>query len=166
VPSAAASRVPDPDFLNASSVGVIAAPGGRGYMVVEFQNIVGCDEATLIGFSSEAGEWFEQDVANPLPSWIWSFDDVISHDGKLWWVDLAMGRLRPLRRPAGRGLRAAPESRRTRRGPSRLQLLLPEKARLPPHRAGQRWQVPLSRDELAAPVPGRRRTEVHHAHAR
>ena len=93
MPSAAASRVPDPDFLNASSVGVIAAPGGRGYMVVEFQNIVGCDEATLIGFSSEAGEWFEQDVANPLPSWIWSFDDVISHDGKLWWVDLAMGLL-------------------------------------------------------------------------
>ena len=29
----------------------------------------------------------------PLPSWIWSFDDVISHDGKLWWVDLAMGLL-------------------------------------------------------------------------
>ncbi|XP_025792133.1 uncharacterized protein LOC112873382 [Panicum hallii] len=93
VPSAAASRVPDPDFLNASCVGVIAAPGGRWYMVVEFQNIVGCDEATLIGFSSETGEWFEVDVANHLPGWIWSFDDVISHDGKLWWVDLAMGLL-------------------------------------------------------------------------
>lgn len=44
-----------------------------------------------------------------------------------------------------------------------MQLLLPEKARLPPQRAGQQWQVPLSRDELSAPAPGRR-TEVHHAH--
>ncbi|CAL4929830.1 unnamed protein product [Urochloa decumbens] len=83
--SGAASRVPDPDFLNASTA--------AGYMVVEFQNIVGCDEATLICFSSETGEWFEADVGNPLPSWIWTFDDVISHDGKLWWVDLAKGLL-------------------------------------------------------------------------
>nr|TKV97415.1 hypothetical protein SEVIR_9G492500v2 [Setaria viridis] len=72
VPSGAASRVPDPDFLNASTVG--------------FQNIVGCDEATLICFSSEAGEWVEVDVDNPLPNWIWSFDGVVSHDGKLWWL--------------------------------------------------------------------------------
>ncbi|OEL35649.1 hypothetical protein BAE44_0003333 [Dichanthelium oligosanthes] len=93
VPSAAASRVPDPDVLNAASVGVIAAPGGGGFMVVEFQNIVGFDEATLVCYSSETGEWFKTYVDNPLPSWIWSFDDVISHDGKLWWVDLAKGLL-------------------------------------------------------------------------
>ncbi|CAN6307503.1 unnamed protein product [Urochloa humidicola] len=95
--SGTASRVPDPDFFNASTVGVIAAPGtggaARGYMVVEFQNIVGCDEATLVCFSSENGEWFEADVDNPKPRWIWTFDDVISHDGKLWWVDLAKGLL-------------------------------------------------------------------------
>jgi hypothetical protein len=85
VASGAASRVLDPDVLNASNLGVIAAPGGAGgYMVAELQNIVGCHEAELVCFSSQTGEWVTKDVANPLPRWIWSFYDVVSHDGKLW----------------------------------------------------------------------------------
>ncbi|GJN14705.1 hypothetical protein PR202_gb01560 [Eleusine coracana subsp. coracana] len=96
LPSAAASRVPDPDVLNASSLGVIAAPtttGAGGYMVAEFQNMVGSHDAELVCFSSDTGEWVEKEVANPLPSWIWTFDDVVAHDGRLWWVDTAAGLL-------------------------------------------------------------------------
>lgn len=93
VPSGTASRVPDPDVLNASSVGLIASPGGHGYMFVEFQNMVGSKKATLICFSSETGKWGRVHVNNPLPRWIWTFADVITHDGKLWWVDRAAGLL-------------------------------------------------------------------------
>ncbi|TVU47913.1 hypothetical protein EJB05_07529, partial [Eragrostis curvula] len=92
VPAGTASRVSDPDVQNSSSLGVIAAPGGGGaYMVVEFQSMVGSRDAELICFSSETGEWVEKEVANPLPRWIWTFYDVVSHDGKLWWVDRAAG---------------------------------------------------------------------------
>uniref|UniRef100_A0A0D3ELL7 DUF1618 domain-containing protein n=1 Tax=Oryza barthii TaxID=65489 RepID=A0A0D3ELL7_9ORYZ len=96
VAAATASHVPDPERLIFNNdLGVIAAPGGgRGnYMVVELQTIVGDDEATLLCFSSVTGEWEEKDVANPLPSWIWTFYDIICHDGKLWWVDTAAGLL-------------------------------------------------------------------------
>uniref|UniRef100_A0A0E0JG73 DUF1618 domain-containing protein n=1 Tax=Oryza punctata TaxID=4537 RepID=A0A0E0JG73_ORYPU len=96
VAAATASHVPDPERLIFNNdLGVIAAPGGGGgnYMVVELQTIVGDDEATLLCFSSVTGEWEEKDVDNPLPSWIWTFYDVICHDGKLWWVDTAAGLL-------------------------------------------------------------------------
>uniref|UniRef100_A0A0D9UYX2 DUF1618 domain-containing protein n=1 Tax=Leersia perrieri TaxID=77586 RepID=A0A0D9UYX2_9ORYZ len=91
VAAATASHVPDPDgqiFNN--DLGIIAAPGG-GYMVVEFQTMVSDDEATLLCFSSETGEWVEKDINNPLPGWIWTFYDIVTHDGKLWWVDTVAG---------------------------------------------------------------------------
>ncbi|KAK3147970.1 hypothetical protein QOZ80_3BG0288970 [Eleusine coracana subsp. coracana] len=91
LPSGAASRVPDPDVLNASSLGVIAGRGG--FMVVGFQNMVGSRNANLICFLSETREWVVKKVDNPEPRWIWTFCDVISHDGKLWWVDRAAGLL-------------------------------------------------------------------------
>uniref|UniRef100_A0A0E0MTR2 DUF1618 domain-containing protein n=1 Tax=Oryza rufipogon TaxID=4529 RepID=A0A0E0MTR2_ORYRU len=96
VAAATASHVPDPERLIFNNdLGVIAAPGGgRGsYMVVEFQFIVGGDEATLLRFSSETGLWEKKRVNNPLPRWIWRFFDVVSHAGKLWWVDTAAGLL-------------------------------------------------------------------------
>ncbi|KAJ1298207.1 hypothetical protein BS78_01G436000 [Paspalum vaginatum] len=92
VPSAAAARVPGAGDLFAAGLGVLAEPAGRsGYMVVDLQIIVGGKEATLACFASEAGDWVEKDVRNPRPHWMWSFDDVVSHGGRVWWVDCAEG---------------------------------------------------------------------------
>ncbi|KAF0917605.1 hypothetical protein E2562_020976 [Oryza meyeriana var. granulata] len=93
IAAATASHVPYPKgHILTEDLGVIAAPGGGGnYMVVEFRPRVGDDDGILHCFSSETGRWEEKDVDNPLPSWKWNFDDVVSHDGKLWWVDNAAG---------------------------------------------------------------------------
>ncbi|KAL6627056.1 hypothetical protein ACP70R_030782 [Stipagrostis hirtigluma subsp. patula] len=95
VPSATASHVdgPDPDWFVFSweDLGVIAAPGG-GYMIAGF-NRDSSPDLSLICFSPHIGVWIEKDVDNPEPDKIWSFSDVISHDGKLWWVDTAEGLL-------------------------------------------------------------------------
>ncbi|GJN30725.1 hypothetical protein PR202_gb19058 [Eleusine coracana subsp. coracana] len=89
VPSATVSRIPDPKFFSPSSVGVIAAPGG-GYRAVELR--MNTDLLYMFCFSSETGgEWVHKSVTNPRPNWLWSFNDVITHDGKLWWVDSAAG---------------------------------------------------------------------------
>ncbi|XP_004986834.2 uncharacterized protein LOC101762993 [Setaria italica] len=95
VVSATAHRLPDHDIFNAGCLGVIAAPGAKasGFMVVEFQFIVGGTGASLHCFSSQTGAWVEKDVRNPLPRWIWNFNNVVSHNGKLWWVDTAAGLL-------------------------------------------------------------------------
>ncbi|GJN31260.1 hypothetical protein PR202_gb19640 [Eleusine coracana subsp. coracana] len=92
--SATATRVPDTRGVvyNWASLGVIAAPAGApGFMLAAFDHHVGRNEATLTCFSSETGKWVDKDVDNPLPSRIWNFDDIISHDAKLWWVDAAAG---------------------------------------------------------------------------
>ncbi|KAL6627055.1 hypothetical protein ACP70R_030781 [Stipagrostis hirtigluma subsp. patula] len=91
VPSATASRVPDHRRISWDGLGVIA--GDAGYMLAAFDHIVGCKGAKLICFSSQTGEWVTKNVRNPLRSWIWNFQDVVSHDGKLWWVDTAGGLL-------------------------------------------------------------------------
>ncbi|VAH75363.1 unnamed protein product [Triticum turgidum subsp. durum] len=93
--TATASPVPDPrELIFNNDLGVIAAPGGGGrFMVVEFQTIVGGREATLLCFSSESGKWARKKVANPLPRWMWTFSDIVSHGGKLWWVDCVAGLL-------------------------------------------------------------------------
>ncbi|GJN08630.1 hypothetical protein PR202_ga26572 [Eleusine coracana subsp. coracana] len=89
VPSATVSRIPDPKFFSASSVGVIATPGG-GYRVVELR--MNTDLLCMFCFSLETGgEWVHKSVTNPRPNWLWTFCDVITHDGKLWWVDPAAG---------------------------------------------------------------------------
>ncbi|CAN6344656.1 unnamed protein product [Urochloa humidicola] len=49
--------------------------------------------ASLHCFSSHTGAWVEKEVRNPLPRWIWNFYHVLSHNGKLWWVDTAAGLL-------------------------------------------------------------------------
>ncbi|KAK3164991.1 hypothetical protein QOZ80_1AG0027520 [Eleusine coracana subsp. coracana] len=97
VPSATASRVHDPAgrVSNPGNIGVIAAPGG-GYVLAEFQpHPVGYDdEATLLRFSSRTAKWVAKDVANPPPGWTWTFSqEVVSHAGKLWWVDSEAGLL-------------------------------------------------------------------------
>ncbi|CAM0146373.1 unnamed protein product [Urochloa decumbens] len=94
VASATARRLPGRDILSPATLGVIASPSGSGgFMVVEFQFIVGGTGASLYCFSSHTGAWVEKKVRNPLPRWIWNFSDVLSHNGKLWWVDTAAGLL-------------------------------------------------------------------------
>ncbi|EES02160.3 hypothetical protein SORBI_3003G001800 [Sorghum bicolor] len=90
--SATAHRLPAHDIFSAACLGVIAAPA-RDLMVVEFQSMLGGDRASLHCFSSHTGAWVTKPVRNPLPRWIWNFHDVVSHSGKLWWVDTAAGLL-------------------------------------------------------------------------
>ena len=87
--------LPEPkpvDIMHQALLGLIASPGGGGhYMVAELQPIFGSDEATLLCFSTEVGEWVEKPVHYPLPPRPLSPICVVSHHGRLWWVDLSWG---------------------------------------------------------------------------
>ncbi|VAH59643.1 unnamed protein product [Triticum turgidum subsp. durum] len=87
-----AFRLPEPkpvDIMHQALLGLIASPGGGGhYMVSELRPIMGTDEATLLSFSSEVGKWVEH---YPLPRRIFAPIGVVSHHGRLWWVDLTWG---------------------------------------------------------------------------
>ncbi|KAF7022111.1 hypothetical protein CFC21_034942 [Triticum aestivum] len=75
--------------MHQALLGLIASPGGGGhYMVSELRPIMGTDEATLLSFSSEVGKWVEH---YPLPRRIFAPIGVVSHHGRLWWVDLTWG---------------------------------------------------------------------------
>ncbi|KAF0917645.1 hypothetical protein E2562_021004 [Oryza meyeriana var. granulata] len=92
--TASAFRLPDPEelILHQALLGLIASPRGGGhYMVAELQPIIGSDEATLLCFSSEVGEWVEKSIHYPLPPRPLAPICVISHHGRLWWVDLTWG---------------------------------------------------------------------------
>ncbi|KAK3159587.1 hypothetical protein QOZ80_1BG0048530 [Eleusine coracana subsp. coracana] len=88
----AALRLPDPAIepvMHQGYLGIIASPSGGGrYMVAELQPLVGSDHATLLCFSSDLGEWVEKEVHYPLPL---AVIGTISHQGRLWWVDLSWG---------------------------------------------------------------------------
>ncbi|KAL6884679.1 hypothetical protein ACP4OV_010615 [Aristida adscensionis] len=93
--SAAAFRLPDPDdepILHQALLGILASPGGGGhYMVAELRPLIGSDKATLLCFSSDLGEWVEKSVRYPLPARPLAPICVLSHHGRLWWVDLSWG---------------------------------------------------------------------------
>ncbi|GJN08632.1 hypothetical protein PR202_ga26574 [Eleusine coracana subsp. coracana] len=89
VPSGTASLIPNPDVFRASSLAVIAASGG-GYMIVAFR-AQDRDNQNLVCFSSETREWVNKTVVTPQLSPKWTITDVITHDGKIWWVDRAHG---------------------------------------------------------------------------
>ncbi|XP_044353189.1 uncharacterized protein [Triticum aestivum] len=89
--SASALPLPNPEYImHPGHLGLIASPADAGhYMVAELQMILGGDRADLLCFSSEAGEWVTKDVRYPLPSRPFSPNGVVSHSGRLWWVDLS-----------------------------------------------------------------------------
>jgi hypothetical protein len=94
--SATAYLLPAHDVFSAACLGVIAAPASdaaAGFMVVEFQCMFGGARATIHCFSSHTGAWVTKPVRNPLLRWIWTFRNVVSHSGKLWWVDTVAGLL-------------------------------------------------------------------------
>jgi hypothetical protein len=47
------------------------------------------DHTTLLCFSSDVGEWVEKEVAYPFPPWQLAPNCVVSHSGRLWFVDLS-----------------------------------------------------------------------------
>ncbi|KAM0821235.1 hypothetical protein ACQ4PT_009455 [Festuca glaucescens] len=92
--TSSAFQLPDPaaTILHQAYLGLVVSPGGGGhYMVAELQPIIGMDKATLLCFSSEVGEWVEKHVHYPLPPRPWAPICVLSHHGRLWWIDLSWG---------------------------------------------------------------------------
>ncbi|KQK03518.1 uncharacterized protein LOC100822421 [Brachypodium distachyon] len=85
--------LPKPELImHPGHLGHIASPGGAGrYVVAELQPFYGGPEATLMRFSSEVGEWVCTNVGFPLRSRMLSPNGVVSHSGRLWWVDLSWG---------------------------------------------------------------------------
>ena len=89
-----AFHLPDPQagIRHQALLGLVASPSGGGhYMVTELQPIIGSEKATLLCFSTEVGEWVEKRVRYPLPPRPLSPICVLSHHGRLWWVDLSWG---------------------------------------------------------------------------
>ncbi|KQK03889.2 uncharacterized protein LOC100832749 [Brachypodium distachyon] len=91
-----AFHLPDPEpahtILHQAMLGLLASPAGDGhYMVAELQPIIGSDKAELLCFSTEVGEWVEKPVHYLLPPRPLAPICVVSHHGRLWWVDLSWG---------------------------------------------------------------------------
>ncbi|XP_020188084.1 uncharacterized protein [Aegilops tauschii subsp. strangulata] len=83
---------PEATIMHQALLGLLVSPRGGGhYMVAELQPIIGLDEATLLCFSTEVGEWIEKTVHYPLPPRPLAPICVVSHHGRLWWVDLSWG---------------------------------------------------------------------------
>uniref|UniRef100_A0ACD5VMW4 Uncharacterized protein n=1 Tax=Avena sativa TaxID=4498 RepID=A0ACD5VMW4_AVESA len=92
--TSSAFQLPDPQatILHQAYLGLVVSPGGGGhYVVAELQPIIGSRNATLLCFSSEVGEWVEKRVHYPLEPRPWTPIGVLSHHGRLWWVDLSWG---------------------------------------------------------------------------
>ncbi|KAE8784714.1 Zinc finger CCCH domain-containing protein 4 [Hordeum vulgare] len=93
--SASAFPVPNSEhIMNPGRLGLIASPEGGGrFMLAELQPIAGSEQADLLCFSSQSGEWVRKSVPYPLPSRPLTPNGVVSHSGRLWWVDLSWGLL-------------------------------------------------------------------------
>uniref|UniRef100_R7W077 Uncharacterized protein n=1 Tax=Aegilops tauschii TaxID=37682 RepID=R7W077_AEGTA len=91
--SASAFPLPNPERIrNPGRLGLIASPEGAGrYMAAELQPIAGGEQADLLCFSSQSGQWDRKPVPYPLPSRPLTPNGVVSHSGRLWWVDLSWG---------------------------------------------------------------------------
>lgn len=89
--SASALPLPNAKYImHPGHLGLLASPAGDGhYVVAELQMILGGDTADILCFSSRVGEWVFKKVAYPLPSRLLGPNGVVSHAGRLWWVDLS-----------------------------------------------------------------------------
>ncbi|KAK3147448.1 hypothetical protein QOZ80_3BG0282490 [Eleusine coracana subsp. coracana] len=90
--SASSLALPHPEYImHPGHVGIIASPARDGaYMVAELQPIIGGVEASLLCFS-DVGEWVTKSVRYPVPPRPSAANGVVSHNGRLWWVDLSWG---------------------------------------------------------------------------
>lgn len=88
-------------FDNYTKVGVIADPGGAAgaFVLADFQFVHGSggNEDSLVRYWSRTDRWYAELEASPdddeVPDRFWVFDDVVSHDGKIWWIDTDAGLL-------------------------------------------------------------------------
>ncbi|KAF0903761.1 hypothetical protein E2562_029824 [Oryza meyeriana var. granulata] len=101
-------RVPDrvgngvPPISNIKNVGLVTLPGsgGNNYVIAELQIEYGAELANLILFRSETSTWAVRRLLRPdMPGrtnlyWEWKTDDVISFEGKIWWINLWRGLIR------------------------------------------------------------------------
>ncbi|KAM0905333.1 hypothetical protein ACQ4PT_017434 [Festuca glaucescens] len=91
--------VPHPSFpvLNLGNTGIISRRGFEGaddYTICELQIIHGTGCSTLRSYSSASGNWTvstEIECDGVLPDDWGKSGSVISHDSKLWWIDIAYG---------------------------------------------------------------------------
>jgi hypothetical protein len=86
------SRSPTPrkNIVHPNHLGLVASPTQDGhYMVVELQMLSDDGTADLLCFSSKVEEWAYKSVRYPHPSRVLSSNGVLSHAGRLWWVDLS-----------------------------------------------------------------------------
>ncbi|OEL36568.1 hypothetical protein BAE44_0002413 [Dichanthelium oligosanthes] len=86
---------------NLKSLGLVSLPcsGGAEYIVAELRMDPGVHNASLVFFRSGAAAWAERKLTRPdMPGrtclhWGWNSDNVIAHDGNLWWISLERGLL-------------------------------------------------------------------------
>ncbi|KAL6899798.1 hypothetical protein ACP4OV_006456 [Aristida adscensionis] len=99
-PTATVVRVPDrrrplqPGIASVKHVGLVSLPGTDDYVIAELRLVGDHDRATLLSFRSGTAAWVEREAICPAMAgleWRVPPDDVISHNGKLWWVNLALG---------------------------------------------------------------------------
>ncbi|CAN6307882.1 unnamed protein product [Urochloa humidicola] len=93
---------PDGKLVTSSCIrtlGLISFPGSGGadYMVADLRLADGDkDLFSLLSFRSGTDSWVERHLSCPSMcglSFLWSSDDVIAHDGKLWWMSFELGML-------------------------------------------------------------------------
>ncbi|KAJ1265411.1 hypothetical protein BS78_08G074800 [Paspalum vaginatum] len=97
-------RIPDredrgPRMASLKALGLLSLPGSGGaeYMVAELCVHSGVQYASLFCFRSGATAWTGHKLCRPdMPGrtsvyWGWDVDDVVAHDGNLWWISLKRG---------------------------------------------------------------------------
>uniref|UniRef100_J3KY78 RING-type domain-containing protein n=1 Tax=Oryza brachyantha TaxID=4533 RepID=J3KY78_ORYBR len=88
-----ASRIRDPDrpIGHPGNAGLLGY--STGYYVAELQPAPTTGTATLILYSSDSGAWTDEKLTYPPHDRPWGGNGVVSHQERLWWVDLSYGLL-------------------------------------------------------------------------
>ncbi|XP_062224776.1 uncharacterized protein LOC133923507 [Phragmites australis] len=90
-----ATRLPDaPKLFPSRSIGLIADPRRAGhYMVAQLHPRSSTCHETLLYYSTDTDKWAVKRLATSPEHKPWRSHGVFSHDGMLWWVDVAYGML-------------------------------------------------------------------------
>uniref|UniRef100_A0A0E0BZW0 DUF1618 domain-containing protein n=1 Tax=Oryza meridionalis TaxID=40149 RepID=A0A0E0BZW0_9ORYZ len=90
-----ASRLPDPDhpfaILHPGNVGLLCY--SISFYVAELQPAPASGTATLLLYRSDSDAWVDEELSYPPHDRPWGGNGVVSHQDRLWWVDLSYGLL-------------------------------------------------------------------------
>uniref|UniRef100_I1NLT8 DUF1618 domain-containing protein n=2 Tax=Oryza glaberrima TaxID=4538 RepID=I1NLT8_ORYGL len=90
-----ASRLPDPDhpfaILHPGNVGLLCY--SISFYVAELQPAPASRTATLLLYRSDSDAWVDEELSYPPHGRPWGGNGVVSHQDRLWWVDLSYGLL-------------------------------------------------------------------------